>query len=113
MSKSEQRQKDKVMHLRWHEDELDTVTQKAIQAGMTRAKFIRHCALGKRIHVRTDLNMQTELLRQGGLLKHLHNEMKTQMTTELSKQFSETLNTIKTAVAAIELDIHPATGPER
>lgn len=108
MSKSEQRQRDKVMHLRWHEDEINLVTQKAIQAGMTRAEFIRCCALGKRIRVRTDLNMQAELLRQGGLLKHLHNEMKTQMTAELSKQFSDALIAIKKAVSAIELDIQPA-----
>ena len=48
-----------------------------------------------------------ELLRLGGLQKHLFNQMQDNMTTELSKQFSEVLVEVKKAIIALDLNVVP------
>lgn len=54
-----------------------------------------------------------ELLRLGGLQKHLYNEMKTQMTPELSRQYSDVLVEIKKAIVALDIGVSPAGRVEK
>ena len=56
---------------------------------------------------RTDQRLMNELLRLGGLQKHLFNQMQDNMTTELSKQFSEVLVEVKKAIIALDLNVVP------
>ena len=44
--------------------------------GLSLSAFIRKISLGQRISSKADLRVLSELLRLGGLLKHLHNETK-------------------------------------
>ena len=54
--------------------------------------------------IRSDIRMMSELQRLGGLQKHLYNQMQSNMTTELSLQFSEVLGEIRKAIIAMDLD---------
>lgn len=49
-----------------------------------------------------------ELLRLGGLQKHLYNEMRSQMTPELSRQFSDVLVEIRKAIVALDIGVTPS-----
>ncbi len=49
-----------------------------------------------------------ELLRLGGLQKHLYNEMRLQMTPELSRQFADVLVEIRKAVVALDIGVIPS-----
>lgn len=60
--------------------------------------------------VRTDIRMMNELKRLGGLQKHLYSQMNENMTQELSRQFSEVLVSITTAINA--LDMAPVAAEE-
>ena len=44
--------------------------------GLSLSAFIRKRSLGQRISSKADLRVLSELLRLGGLLKHIHNETK-------------------------------------
>lgn len=97
------------MQLRCTEDEEALIKKKAGVAGMTTSDFMRRSALSRPIVTRTDLKLMNELLRLGGLQKHLFNQMQEGMTTDLSRQFSEVLVAIKTAVNALDLQQAPVT----
>lgn len=103
MSKSEKRQKNTLIQLRCTEAEADAIKKKAIAAGLTTSEYLRRTALNRRITVRTDIRMMNELLRLGGLQKHLFTQMQANMTTELSHQFSEVLTSIKHAINALDM----------
>ena len=103
MSKSEKRQKNTLIQLRCTEAEADAIKKKALAAGMTTSEYLRRTALKRRITVRTDIRMMNELLRLGGLQKHLFTQMQASMTTELSHQFSEVLVSIKHAINAMDM----------
>ncbi|NWC64008.1 plasmid mobilization protein MobA [Cedecea sp. P7760] len=103
MSKSEKRQREKLVKCRCNDAEFETINMKAVAAGLTTSEYIRRAALNRRITVRTDIRMMNELLRLGGLQKHLYTQMQQNMTTELSKQFSEVLISIKNAINALDM----------
>ncbi|MDE8558968.1 plasmid mobilization protein MobA [Pantoea vagans] len=102
MAKSEKRQKNVLIQLRCTDAEADAIKRKAIAAGLTTSELLRRSALNRRIMVRTDIRMMNELLRLGGLQKHLYTQMQASMTTELSQQFSEVLISIKHAINAMD-----------
>ncbi|PUW01543.1 plasmid mobilization protein MobA [Cronobacter sakazakii] len=108
MSKSEKRQREKLVKCRCTDAEFDAITKKAFTAGLTTSEYIRRCALNRRIMVRTDIRMMNELLRLGGLQKHLFNQMQDHMTTELSRQFSEVLTSITHTINALDMTPVPA-----
>ena len=83
--------------------EYEAINRKAIAAGLTTSEYLRRSALNRRITVRTDIRMMNELLRLGGLQKHLYTQMQTNMTTELSLQFSEVLTSIRDAINALDM----------
>lgn len=103
MSKSEKRQKNVLIQIRCTEAEADSIKKKALVAGLTTSEYLRRTGLNRRITVRTDIRMMNELLRLGGLQKHLYTQMQASMTTELSYQFSEVLTSIKHAINALDM----------
>ena len=107
MSKSESRQKGTVINLRCTEEEANILREKAKAAGISTSDLLRRSALNRKIVTRTDQRLMRELLRLGGLQKHLYNQMQEGMTTDLSKQFSETLVEIKKAIIALDLNVVP------
>ncbi|EOW6411052.1 MULTISPECIES: plasmid mobilization protein MobA [Cronobacter] len=108
MAKSEKRQRNTLIQLRCTEAESEAIKNKAISAGLSTSEYLRRCALNRRIMVRTDIRMMNELLRLGGLQKHLYNEMQNHMTTELSRQFSEVLTSITYAINSLDMTPVPA-----
>lgn len=108
MSKSKSCQRDKWIKFRCTEDEYDAISNKAIVAGLTTSEYIRRTALNRRIMVRTDIRMMNELKRMGGLQKHLYSQMQDGMTTELSRQFSEVLTSIVSAINSMDMTPLPA-----
>lgn len=107
MSKSEKRQRNKWLKARCNEEEAELIRQKAEAAGVTVSDLLRRSALNRKIMTRTDQRLLSELLRLGGLQKHLYTQMQEGMTTELSKQFSETLVALKRAVLHMDLQAVP------
>jgi hypothetical protein len=107
MSKSEARQKGKVINLRCTEDEANTLKEKAKAAGISTSDLLRRSALNRKIVTRTDTKLMKELLRLGGLQKHLYTQMQEQMTPELSQQFSAVLIEVKKAIVALDLEQVP------
>lgn len=103
MSKSERRQREKLVKCRCTDAEFEAINKKAASAGLTTSEYIRRSALNRRIMVRTDIRMMKELLRLGGLQKHLYNQMKEGMTVDLSRQFSEVLSSITIAINSLDM----------
>ncbi len=103
MSKSESRQKTVFIQIRCTSDEADAIRDKAKNAGVSTSELLRKSALNRKITVKTDIRMMNELLRLGGLQKHLYNEMQKHMTPELSRQFSDVLVSIKQAINEMDL----------
>jgi len=108
MSKSESRQRQKLVKCRCTEAEFEAINNKAIAAGLTTSEYLRRTALNRRIMVRTDIRMMNELKRLGGLQKHIFTQMSETMTTELSRQFSEVLTGITGALTALDMTPVPA-----
>lgn len=94
MSKSEKRQRTVLfLGIRWFPEEKEQVCESARAAGLSAGEFVRRCTLGRRIVAKGDTRQMNEILKLGGLQKHLYSEMQKQgmMTAELSKQFADTL----------------------
>ncbi|KMN16271.1 MULTISPECIES: plasmid mobilization protein MobA [Pseudomonas] len=107
MSKSESRQRNKWLKARCNDEEAELIRRKAEAAGIGVSDLLRRSALNRKIVTRTDQRLMNELLRLGGLQKHLFNQMQDNMTTELSKQFSEVLVEVKKAIIALDLNVVP------
>ena len=106
MSKSEKRQKTALLpSIRCHESEREQVKASAGAAGLSTGEFMLRCALGRKIVAKTDTHLKMELARLGGLQKHLYLQMQAGMTAELSKEFADTLVSIRVAIAALDLGI--------
>lgn len=109
MSKSKASQATVRIEMRCTEDDASLIRAKALAAGITTSDLLRRSALSRKIVTRTDTKLMGELLRLGGLQKHLYNQMQEGMTTELSRQFSEVLVEVKKAIIALDLDQVPVT----
>lgn len=109
MSKSEKRKRTELLlGIRCFPEEKEAIQEKARTAGLSVGEFMRRCSLERKISVRTDVKLMNELLRLGGLQKHLYNEMKSQMTPELSRQFSDVLVEIRKAIIALDIGVTPS-----
>jgi hypothetical protein len=60
--------------VRLTEEEQDFLIEESDICGLSQSSFLRQRSLGKRVSAKTDLRVLSELLRIGGLLKHIHNE---------------------------------------
>ncbi|WP_435956141.1 plasmid mobilization protein MobA [Dryocola sp. BD626] len=101
MSKSEKRQRGVLfLGIRWYPEEKEQVVESARSAGLSAGEYLRRCALGRRIVAKGDTRQMKEIMKLGGLQKHLYLEMQKQgmMTTELSKHFAETLTALQIAL---------------
>ncbi|ECC9721770.1 ribbon-helix-helix protein, CopG family [Salmonella enterica] len=109
MAKSEKRKRTELLlGIRCLPEEKEAIQEKARIAGLSVGEFLRRCALERKISVRTDVRLMNELLRLGGLQKHLYNEMRLQMTPELSRQFADVLVEIRKAVVALDIGVIPS-----
>ncbi|ECC1750274.1 TPA: plasmid mobilization protein MobA [Salmonella enterica subsp. enterica serovar Strathcona] len=109
MAKSEKRKRTELLlGIRCLPEEKEAIQEKARTAGLSVGEFLRRCALERKISVRTDVRLMNELLRLGGLQKHLYNEMRLQMTPELSRQFADVLVEIRKAVVALDIGVIPS-----
>ncbi|MBU9819691.1 mobilization protein [Rahnella sp. BCC 1045] len=104
MSKSESRKMNESLRIRCTTEEANLIREKADAAEMTISEFMRRASLARRIVTRTDSKMITTLLQQGGLLKHLYVLMRSEMTSELSKEFSDTLIGIRQTLKNIQIE---------
>ena len=75
MSKSESRNRTGLIQFRCTPAELEAIQKKAAAAGMGVSEFVRRASLQRKIGVRTDYKAIAELLRLGGLQKHLYQQM--------------------------------------
>lgn len=114
MSKSEKRQKTALLpSVRCLPEEKEQIVASARSAGISTGEFLRCCALGRKITPRGDAQQIRELMKLGGLQKHLYtqmqSQMQSQMTPALSKQFSDVLVAIQKAIVGIDMGIDPFT----
>ncbi|MGP8592009.1 plasmid mobilization protein MobA [Salmonella enterica subsp. enterica serovar Typhimurium] len=106
MSTSEKRQRSEVLlGIRCYPEEKEQIVASARAGGLSTGEYLRRCALGRRIVAKTDTELKKELLRLGGLQKHLYNQMREMMTTELSQEFARTLAEIRIAIVALDLGV--------
>ncbi|OAT15677.1 hypothetical protein M977_04700 [Buttiauxella gaviniae ATCC 51604] len=101
MSKSEKRQRAALLpSVRCFPEEKEQIKVSAASAGLSVGEYLRRCALGRRIVAKGDTQQMKEIMKLGGLQKHLYLEMQKQgmMTTQLSKQFAETLTALQIAL---------------
>lgn len=113
VSKSEKRKRiDLLPSVRCYPEEKAQILKSAKAAGLSTGEYIRRCALGRRIIAKGDTKQMNEILKQGGLLKHLYTEMQKQgaMTTELSKKFADTLTAQQMAFLNFEASSHNNDG---
>lgn len=107
MSKSEKRQRTALLgSVRCYPEEKEQIQESAKAAGISTGEFLRRTALGRRIVAKGDTRQMNEILKLGGLQKHLYSEMqaKGMMTPELSRQFAETLTALQTALMKFRAD---------
>lgn len=113
VSKSEKRRRtDLLPSVRCYPEEKAKILKNANAAGLSTGEYMRRCALGRRIVAKGDTKQMNEILKQGGLLKHLYTEMQKQgaMTTELSKEFASTLRAQQVAFLNFEANSHNNDG---
>ncbi|MEN4980878.1 plasmid mobilization protein MobA [Erwinia billingiae] len=103
MSKKEVSQKECRIEIRCSQEEADAIRNKAKAAGLTVSDILRSSALNRVIMIRSDIRMRNELKRLGGLQKYLFSQMQQNMTTDLSRQFSNILLSIDDAINAMDL----------
>lgn len=105
MSDSEKRQRSALLgSIRCFPEEKAQIQENARAAGMSVGEFMRRTALSRRIVAKGDTRQMKEIMKQGGLLKHLYNEMKKDgtMTTERSKEFSDALIAMQKAFLSFD-----------
>lgn len=66
--------KTKKFIMRFTEEELQTAREKAVQAGMSLAAYIRALVSGAEVVAKVDVKAMDELKGLAGLFKHLFNE---------------------------------------
>ena len=77
MVKSVQREhRQRKVTIRLTETEHAFLTTESDICGLSLSAFTRKRILGQRVSSKADLRVLSELLRLGGLLKHIHNETK-------------------------------------
>lgn len=66
--------RDVRLYLRVNKKEYEAIKEKAKISGLSVSEYIRRLALGFKVCSKFDFNVLNELRRQGGLIKHIHNE---------------------------------------
>lgn len=104
MKKSEKRQRTALLpSVRCFPEEKAEILRSAQAGGLSTGEYLRRCALGRRIVAHGDAAQVRELVKLGGLQKHLYTQMQNGMTPELSKQFSDVLVALKKAIVSIDV----------
>lgn len=103
MSKSQSRKRNVILKVCCLDEEAAAIRDKAEAGNVTVSELLRCAALNRKMKTPIDVKLMKELLRLGGLQKHLYTQMQEHMTTELSKQFSDVLVEIKKAILALGL----------
>ena len=66
--------RDVRLYLRVNKKEYEVIKEKAKLSGLSVSEYGRRLALGFKICSKFEFNVLNELRRQGGLIKHIHNE---------------------------------------
>lgn len=98
MSSSENRKRVINLKVRCLPEEANAIRDKALDSGCSVSEFMRCAALGRKTRSTIDSQIINELRRLGGLQKHLFTEGEGQH----SKEYSEVLVAIKSAIISIE-----------
>jgi len=96
-SGSEARKKSKLVMVRVTPEDYDELRSRALDTGTTVPEYLRACGMGRTTRSAVDSQLINELRRLGGLQKHLFKEGEGQ----LSKEYSEVLVAIQSAIARI------------
>lgn len=90
--------RDFSIRFRVTKDEREAIREKAKLAGLTESEYVRRRALNFQITSKAELKVLNELRRQGGLIKHLHDEAQGMYSAE----FSAALNAFTDYIHALE-----------
>jgi hypothetical protein len=100
-SGSETRRMTKHILIRATPEDHADLLEKARDCGMSLPAYLRACGMGRQTRSKIDSHILNELRRLGGLQKHLFNEGK----GIGSKEFSEVLQELKTAIGSVAPNI--------
>lgn len=89
--------RDVVKNVRFSRDELEQIKEFSQRCGLSASGYIRKCALGHKPRGKDMTMLVNQIAKQGGLLKHLHNEGlgHSDITAQLLKE-------MQSAIALIE-----------
>ncbi|MFA5976543.1 MAG: plasmid mobilization protein MobA [Elusimicrobiota bacterium] len=102
MSSSESRKRTVNMKVRLLPEEDMEIRDRAHDAGLTVAQYLRCCALNRRIRNQTDRNVVNELRRLGGLQKHLFGQVGGLNGQEYARVFSAIIKAIERIKPSVE-----------
>ena len=88
---------DAIINVRLISSEKNKLKSDAELAGMSMSALVRRRYFGRPVHAKTDEWMIRELLRLGGLLKHIHN----QSGGAYSYQTAEAISALKDCIGRI------------
>jgi len=83
------------VEVRMTQEEKETATENAKQAGLGLSTFMRELAVGRKVHSKADAQIINELRRLGGLVKHIHNQTDGVNSKETAAVLVELVDAIK------------------
>ena len=86
------------VNMRVTDDELLELRTKADISGLSVSEYARRCVLGRRIAAKTDIRLLSELRKQGGLMKLIHNETR----GAYSRQTAEAIQALTSCARTLE-----------
>jgi len=107
MSRSERRNRTKLIQVRCTPEEHEMILQSAEAACLTVAEYVRRIALRRKIQPVTDYKMIMTLSKLGALQKHLF----MQGHRADSKEYSEVLTELKKAILRVDGALPPGGEP--
>jgi len=102
MSSSEARKRTVNMKVRLLPEEDAEIRDRAHEAGLTVAQYLRCCALNRRIRNQADRNVVNELRRLGGLQKHLFSQIGGVNSQEYAQIFKSIIDAIERIKPSVE-----------
>ncbi|GHV33685.1 hypothetical protein FACS1894187_02640 [Synergistales bacterium] len=83
--------------IRFTEEEFEKIKQHSERCGISFSSYVRECALNHKPKGRDMSNLIHQIAKQGGLLKHLHNEGlgHSDQTSELLREMQKTIKYIR------------------
>ena len=83
------------LNLRFSDSEINELAKRAAHFGVSKSEYIRKRVFGKKLVSHVNQELAAELRRQGGLLKHIHNETQGIYSEKTIKMLDDIRDTIK------------------